>query len=238
MEKPCLYHIYLKITLNMKYRLDRISRLMMEIDGLLQEGVDDRKIHDLVFNPDNWEINGYEGFLASVDKTPDKYKPFMTPHPYEEISQPEWKTFKLKGIDAGFALHYVGKGKVDICNVHNNSDIKGLSNAMLTFAKRQGGTMLDNYAGFLGKKYQENGFNKYDTYKWDEKFKPEGWRKDIFGEPDVEMRTHSSHDKKYDRKEGYRAHFDKKMNKAFPGHNVSEERLRYIIRESIRKIIG
>lgn len=161
----------------------------------------------------------------------------MTDHPMEEISQPEWKTFKLKGFDAGFALHYTAKGKVDICNLHNNSNLKGISDLMLTFAKRQGGTTLDNYAGFLGDKYQTNGFDKYETYTWDDKFRPDGWREDLYGTPDVEMRTYTSHDKKYNKKEGYRNHFDKKMDKAFPGHNISETKLRQIIKEAIRKFL-
>lgn len=221
----------------MEFRLDRLSREYLKEDRYLLEGKVKNDLYKLIFNPDNWEINDYGSFLSSVDKTPSKYRGFMTDHPMEEISQPEWKTFKLKGVDAGFALHYTGKGKVDICNLHNNSNLKGISDLMLTFAKRQGGTTLDNYAGFLGDKYQKNGFDKYETYTWDDKFRPDGWREDLYGTPDVEMRTYTSHDKKYNKKEGYRNHFDKKMDKAFPGHNISETKLRQIIKEAIRKFL-
>lgn len=221
----------------MEFRLDRLSRAYLKEDRYLLEGKVKNDLYKLIFNPDNWEINDYGSFLSSVDKTPSKYRGFMTDHPMEEISQPEWKTFKLKGVDAGFALHYTGKGKVDICNLHNNSNLKGISDLMLTFAKRQGGTTLDNYAGFLGDKYQKNGFDKYETYTWDDKFRPDGWREDLYGTPDVEMRTYTSHDKKYNKKEGYRNHFDKKMDKAFPGHNISETKLRQIIKEAIRKFL-
>lgn len=221
----------------MKYRIDEFSRMMVKMDSLLMESEEKSDLYKLIFNPNNWEVNNYEGFLASIENTPDKYKAFMTPHPYEELVTPEWKTFKLKGYDAGFALHYVDKGKVDICNLHNNSELRGISDMMLTFAKRQGGTMLDNYAGFLGDKYQKNGFDSYEKYEWDNKYRPEGWREDLYGTPDVEMRSHTSHDKKYANKEGYRNHFDKKMNKAFPGNGISEMRLRRIIKESIVKVL-
>lgn len=95
--------------------------------------------------------------------------------------------------------------------------------------------MLDNYAGFLGDKYQENGFGSYGKDKWSDEYMPSGWRKDLFGEPDVEYRSYTSHDKKYNNKKGYRNHFDKRMNKAFPGHNVKEERIRQIVKEAIQK---
>ena len=143
----------------MKFRVDKLSRIFLKEDRQLFEGVERDELYNLIFNPDNWEINNYDSFLNSLAKTPQKYRGFITDHPKDELSQPEWKTFKLKNIDAGFALHYVDKGKVDICNLHNNSNIKGISDMMLTFAKRQGGTMLDNYAGFLGDKYQKNGFD-------------------------------------------------------------------------------
>lgn len=224
----------------MKFRLDEFSRMTIKYDSLIMERGERDELHSLIFNPNNWEINDYNSFLDSVDKTPDKYKPFMTPHPYEELVTPEWKTFKLKGYDAGFALHYVDKGKVDICNVHNNSNLRGISNMMLAFAKRQGGTMLDNYAGFLGDKYQKNGFKKYDNYEWNDYYRPEGWKEDLFGLPDVEMRSNALHDKRYANKLSYRNHFNAKMNKAFPGNSISivaESRLRQIIRETISRIL-
>lgn len=222
----------------MKFKLDRLSRTYLKEDRQLFEGVERDRLYNLIFNPNNWEINKYDSFLNSLAKTPQKYRGFMADHPMREISRPEWKTFKLKDFDAGFALHYAGKGKVDICNLHNNSSLKGISDLMLTFAKRQGGTMLDNYAGFLGNKYQKNGFDKYETYTWSDEYRPKGWREDLFGTPDVEMRTYTSHDKKYNSKKGYKNHFDKKMDKAFPGHNISESRLKQIIRESIKKVLG
>ena len=233
-----IYYLEVILSIIMNFRVDKLSRIYLKYDKYLNEDNRDSRYYDLIFNPNNWEINEYGNFLDSVDKTPDKYKCFLTPHPEEEISQPEWKSFKLKGYDAGFLLHYVGKGKVDICNLHNNSPLRGISNLLLTFAKRQGGTMLDNYTGFLGDKYQENGFDVYSKDKWSDYYRPNDWRKDLFGEPDVEYRTYTSHNKKYNNKEGYRNHFNKKMDKAFPGHNVKEERIRQIIKETIQKYLG
>lgn len=221
----------------MKYRLDRISRLYLNEDRLLREGEDKDEAYQIIFDPDNWEVNEYGNFLDSVDRTPDKYKGFMTPHPEEELSQPEWKTFKLKGLDAGFALHYTGKGKVDICNLHNNSELRGISDMMLTFAKQQGGSTLDNYAGFLGDKYQENGFDMFGGDEWDEQYRPEGWRDDLFGHPNVEYRSLTSHDNRYNDDEEYRRDFDDRMDKQFPGHTISESQLVRMIKESIENYL-
>lgn len=84
---------------------------------------------------------------------------------------------------------------------------------------------------------KKNGFDSYEKYEWDDQYSPEGWREDLYGTPDVEMRSHTLHDKKYANKEGYRNHFDKKMNKAFTGNGISEMRLRRIIKESIVKVL-
>lgn len=221
----------------MKFRLDNFSRITLKIDNYLLEGKQRDDLERLIFNPNNWEINNYKNFVDSVDKTPQKLKGFLSYHPVEELAQPEWKTFKLKNADAGFALHYTGKGKVDICNVHNNSDLKGIGNLMISFAKTQGGSTLDNYAGFLSDLYQKNGFDKYETWDWDDEYRPQDWCEEEFGTPNVELRTRTSHDKRYNNSVGYRNHFDKKMDKAFPGNNVKEALVRQIVSETIKRLL-
>lgn len=138
----------------------------------------------------------------------------MTDHSKDWVGD-DYVTFQVKGMDAGFALHKVGHGQVDIINVHNNSGIRGLANAMLAFAKSQGGNMLDNYAGKLSDIYGQHGFDVYDRYEWDDQYRPDNWDDDN-GTPDVEMRRHPDHYKKYNMGGGYKNHFDKKMEKRFP----------------------
>lgn len=222
----------------MRYSIDRLSRLSLRIDSfLLEEKERNNELRKFIYDYNNWEINNYESFLASVAKTPSKYKGFISEHPYEEISQPDWMTFKLKGYDAGFALHYLGDGKVDICNLHNNSELHGISDYMLGFAKSQGGTMLDNYAGFLGDKYGSNGFETYDKFTWDDAYRPEGWRGDLFGTPDVELRRDSKHEKRYNTDKKYKNKFDKKMNKKFGPLKMDKNELNNFILECVREII-
>lgn len=165
-------------------------------------------------NPNNYIVNDYASFEASLAKTKPSLKAYMSDHS-KEWEQDDFVTFQVKGMDDGFALHFLGNGEVDICNVHNNSKLKGISDAMLTFAKSQGGNMLDNYAGGLSKIYDRNKFDVYDELEWDDKYKPNEWD-DSRGTPNVELRKLKKHHEKYANDLGYKNHFDKKMKKRFP----------------------
>lgn len=144
-------------------------------------GVAINESYNWILKAKNWEINNYERFLEIVEKTPDKHKPFLTQHGMDEITKNDWITYTLKGHDVAFALHYIEPGKIDICNFVNNSDLRGVSNIVLQFAKSQGGTQMDNYRGipseqdpegngYLGNLYRNNGFNRQT---WRDKFNPE-----------------------------------------------------------------
>ena len=191
------------------------------------------KVRNYLLNPNNWEVNNYDAFLKNYEQTPSDMKAFMTYHGLDELKTPEWKTFNLKNHPIGFALHYEERGKVDICNVYNNSDLKNVAKYLLKFAKSQGGTKLDNYAGYLSKLYQRSGFDKTEEFEWDEKYRPDDWNEDKFGTPNVELRSRSSHDKKHQNNEKYKSQFDNKMDNAFQGHSITEDRLREIIKEVI-----
>ena len=56
-------------------------------------------------------------------------------------------TYTLKKYDVAFALHYIGNGQIDICNLVNNSELEGIGSSVLEFAKMEGGTQMDNYRG-------------------------------------------------------------------------------------------
>lgn len=191
------------------------------------------KVRNYLLNPNNWEVNNYDVFLKNYEQTPSDMKAFMTYHGLDELKKPEWKTFNLKNHPIGFALHYEERGKVDICNVYNNSDLKNVAKYLLKFAKSQGGTKLDNYSGYLSKLYQRSGFDKTEEFKWDDKYRPDDWNEEKFGTPNVELRSRSAHDRKYQNNSKYKKDFDDKLDNAFQGHYITEDRLREIIKEAI-----
>ena len=199
------------------FRLDEISKITLLNDTIINENN-----NSWVLRKRNWEINNYPRFIEIVEKTPRKYKGYLTQHPLEEIQQDDWVTYTLKGYDVAFALHFIENGKIDICNLVNNSDLRGIGDAVLTFAKMQGGTQMDNYKGFLGNKYRKNGFNRVT---WEDEFNPEFLPKDEewrltpqqqAEKPGVEGLELSKHRMKYNNPlRGYKSKFDSINNKKF-----------------------
>lgn len=199
------------------FRLDEISKITLLNDTIINEND-----NSWVLRKRNWEINNYPRFIEIVEKTPRKYKGYLTQHPLEEIEQDDWVTYTLKGYDVAFALHFIENGKIDICNLVNNSDLRGIGDAVLTFAKMQGGTQMDNYKGFLGDKYRKNGFNRVT---WEDEFNPEFLPKDEewrltpqqqAEKPGVEGLELSKHRMKYNNPlRGYKSKFDSINNKKF-----------------------
>lgn len=199
------------------FRLDEISKITLLNDTIINEND-----NSWVLRKRNWEINNYPRFIEIVEKTPRKYKGYLTQHPLEEIQQDDWVTYTLKGYDVAFALHFIENGKIDICNLVNNSDLRGIGDAVLTFAKMQGGTQMDNYKGFLGNKYRKNGFNRVT---WEDEFNPEFLPKDEewrltpqqqAEKPGVEGLELSKHRMKYNNPlRGYKSKFDSINNKKF-----------------------
>lgn len=186
-----------------------------------------------ILNPNSWEVNNYSKFLDIVEKTPRHLKGFLTQHTMEEITDKTWITYNLKGYDVAFALHYIKPGEIDICNLVNNSDLKGIGDIVLQFAKSQGGTQMDNFRGIpskndpqgngkLGNLYRRNGFDRQTwSSKWEPKYQediPDEYKFDTqrFGEPDVEGLELSKHRQKYDSPDGiYKRKFDKKYGSRF-----------------------
>ena len=205
------------------FRMDRISEWTVKNDGdILSES------SDWILQKKNWEVNNYARFLDIVDKTPRDKKGFLTYHGMDEITGSEWRTYTLKGHDVAFALHYLGHGQVDICNlVNNDKELKGIGARVLTFAKMEGGTQMDNYRGsdgshgHLGTLYRKNGF---DRQTWHDTFNPDyqpanpEWRIDTnkWGTPDVEGLERSKHRMKYNTHFGrYKEKFDRLTDKKF-----------------------
>lgn len=155
------------------FTLDDVSRMTLHADtDLVNES------NNWILRRKNWEINNYKRFLEIIDKTPKKFKGYLTYHVMDEITGEDWVTYCLKGADVAFALHYIEPGKIDICNFVNNSELRGIGKEVLQFAKSEGATQMDNYRGFpsendpqghgkLGNLYRDNGFDKQT---WHSKF--------------------------------------------------------------------
>ncbi len=98
---------------------------------------------------------------------------FLSYYPEEDLAQ--MNLFLVKGHDAGFAIKTDG----DIVSVHNNSSLKGLASVFLNEAKKNGGSKLDHFDGFLSGLYRNHGFTDvYEVYQWDENYKPDTWNFD------------------------------------------------------------
>lgn len=218
----------------MRFNYDRQTAYVLRHEASLCEAMDKKALKKFVFNKNNWVINDYKSFVKSVNKS--KRKEFLSDHPVDELKNPEWTTFQLKGESAGFALHYTGKGEIDICNLHNNSSIKGLGSVMLDFAKSLGGNKMDNYAGFLGDLYQKHGFDKYEEYQWDDQFRPDNWDEDTYGKPNVEFRRDQIHQNKYNNNDSYKKLHNKKIRKTFKGAEITDAVLGRIVMEAIQRL--
>ena len=207
-----------------RFGYDRITEWTIKNDRTLNE---EEQNYNWILRKKNWEINDYERFLQIVKNTPSHLKGFLTFHDLDELQTNEWITYTLKGYDVAFALHYLNPGEVDICNLVNNSELKGIGDYVLKFAKMEGGTQMDNYRGNdgghgkLGTLYRKNGFDKqtwHDTFNPDYQPEDPEWRLDTekFGTPDVEGLRRSDHVRKYNNpNSNYRDKFDKRIGGKF-----------------------
>jgi hypothetical protein len=205
------------------FRIDETSKRNLKSDSRYINEDD----NSWILKSKNWDVNDYDRFLDIVEKTPGDLKGFLTQHGEKEISSDSWVTYTLKGADVAFALHYVEPGVVEICNLVNNSDLKGIGPQVLQFAKMQGGTDMDNYRGLngepgkLGSLYRSQGFDKQT---WHDEFNPEfqpddpKWRLNTekWGTPDVEGLRRSKHAMRYGQAyRPYKKKYDDRIKKKF-----------------------
>ena len=226
-----LYEGLLEYHNKIKFRLDKISQWTCNND----KGSVITESNNWILKRKNWEINNYQRFLEIVNMTPKRLKGFLTYHGIDEITGNDWITYCLKGHNVAFALHLIAPGQVDLCNLVNNSDLKGIGDVILQFAKNEGATQMDNYRGFkskedpqgngkLGNLYRKNGF---DRQTWHDEFNPEfqpsdeEWQldKSFYQDgkgPDVEGLELSRHRKKYNNTErAYREKWNKRIKQKF-----------------------
>lgn len=208
------------------FGLDTITEMTLKNDAWFINEAEEND-NSWILRRKNWEINNYKRFLDIVNKTHKDLKGFLTYHGMDEITKNDWVTYTLKGYDVAFALHFLGPGQIDICNVVNNSELKGIGDYVLQFAKSEGGTQVDNYRGNegeegkLGRLYRKNGFNKQTWFdKFNPEFQPEDpeWKlnTDKWGTPDVEGLELGKHRMKYNNPQRkYKEKFDKRVNPKF-----------------------
>lgn len=118
-------------------------------------------------NSEQFAKRFYESYNLSEKKG------FLTPYSIEEFSK--MKLFLIKDGEkiqnAGFAI----KDGDDIVSVHNNSNIRGIGNQMIEEAKKQGGSKLDHFDGFLSGYYRKHGFKVVGLDQWSENYIPTDW---------------------------------------------------------------
>lgn len=133
-----------------------------------------------MIDSDQWEKVGAAEFMDSVAKS-------ARPEMLATCASNEMQFFKLRGFDCGFALNPMegtDEPKLDIVLVHNNTTIKGLGEALIRAAIRNGGTHLDCYDGFLCRLYKKCGFVEYERYTFDIQYAHD-WNIETMGTPDV-----------------------------------------------------
>jgi hypothetical protein len=128
-------------------------------------------------------------FLKSIRKS--SRGEMLTEYSLEELE--DMLTFKLDGYDIGYALK---KGDGDeyneIVSVFNNSGIKGIGDALIKSAIKNGGRYLDHYDGFLSGFYSKHGFEEYKRDKFDPQYDPNGEFRDKYGESDIIYRKYNT----------------------------------------------
>jgi len=158
-------------------------------EHVLEESVDNTSERVDVLNKinnDQYIRNDYDSFIAEIGN--NKRSAFLTPYTKEEFEETKTQTFQVPGYEIGFALKPQPNGELDIVSVHNNTDIKGVGEALIDSAIRLGGTTLDHFDGFLSDFYSKKGFKEYERYKWNDEYAPENWDREQYGTPDVVLR--------------------------------------------------
>jgi hypothetical protein len=94
-------------------------------------------------------------------------------HPFTEEDFEGFRLFKIRGIDAGFAIKPDG----DIVSVHNNDRIaRGLRRDLIKHAIASGGTKLDHFDGYLNRVFAWDFPIVENVVQWNDEYAPKGWK--------------------------------------------------------------
>jgi hypothetical protein len=130
----------------------------------------------------------YPIFMRSLKSNTDNIGS-LTVYSKEDYADKGARLFKLKGIDAGFAV----AGDGDIISVFNSepkgSPYRGIGKTLMKLAKREGGNKLDHFDfPKLNEIYSAEGFEEYDQSPWDDQYAPSNWDFEKHGKPHLKYR--------------------------------------------------
>lgn len=131
----------------------------------------------------------YPLFINSLLQNRDNLRS-LTLYSKSDYANKGAKLYKLKGINAGFAV----TGDGDIISVHNSepksSPFRGIGRHLVKLAKEMGGRKLDHFDfPKLNEIYSSEGFKEYERVPWDDRYAPDGWDYQQFGKPDLVFRS-------------------------------------------------
>lgn len=112
-------------------------------------------------------IDDVKEFYDSFNKS-DKIS-FLTPYKLEELK--EFKCYKLRGYNIGFAVKKDG----DIILVHNNENVGGIGKILIEKAVKFGGKHLDHFDGFLTGFYKSCNFSLESNDLFNDNWAPKEW---------------------------------------------------------------
>jgi len=140
-------------------------------DAFLRDGED-------IFIPDGATLEFDEYHPSNLNLSLPRYfedAVQSNKHPYTASELAQMRLFKIRGLDAGFALKTVAGG-MDIIAVHNNSECQGLAPKLLRKAKAEGGNMVDHFDGRFSSIFaKEFPVIKARGY-WSDRHAPEHWK--------------------------------------------------------------
>jgi len=148
-----------------KYSKLYLDYLLMK--NVIKENINENK-NDIIIslNKNNFE-NDVDKFYNSIYKS--KYVQFLTPYSKDDLN--EFKLYKLKNYNIGFAIKKDG----EIILVHNNENIGGIGDILIKKSISFGGDSLDHFDGYLTGFYKRNGFIVYNNDIFNIDYIPENW---------------------------------------------------------------
>jgi hypothetical protein len=148
-----------------KYSKLYLDYLLMK--NVIKENINENR-NDIIIslNKNNFE-NDVDKFYNSIYKS--KYVQFLTPYSKDDLK--EFKLYKLKNYNIGFAIKKDG----EIILVHNNENIGGIGDILIKKAISFGGDSLDYFDGYLTGFYKRNGFNVYNNDIFNIDYISENW---------------------------------------------------------------
>lgn len=97
--------------------------------------------------------------------------------------------YQLVDYNIGYILLPISNiNEVEIVHLHNDSPVKGLAEALIISAIKNGGTRLSHFEGPLSEFYEKHCFEQFGYLKWDRCYAPDEWDDGLYGQPDIIMR--------------------------------------------------